>query len=89
MWHSTLKMRITVHLAKSSHKWGDLAVVGCIHISTGMHQELDHVKMTAVCCQPERRVPFLVTYIDMSTPAKTRSSIDVKGLYSSTDWETG
>lgn len=36
-----------------------------------MHQQLDHVKMAAVCRQPERSVPFLVSYIDMGTPDKT------------------
>ena len=45
-----------------------------------MHQELDHVKMTAVCRQPERGVPFLVPYIDMGTPAKTGRSVQTYTL---------
>lgn len=35
-----------------------------------MYQELDHVKVTSICRQPERGVPFLVPYVDMGTPAK-------------------
>lgn len=68
---TTTSLVNTANLAKSCHEWGYLAVVGCIHISTGMDQELDHVKMAAVCRQPQRSVPFLVSYINMGTPAKT------------------
>lgn len=60
----------TLHLAKSGHERSDLAVVCRVHVSAGVHQELDHIKMTAVCSQPERSVSFLVSYVDVGTPAQ-------------------
>lgn len=69
---------MTLHLAKSSHKRSDLAVVGRVHIRTGVYQKLDHIKMTAVCRQPEGSVSFLVSYIDVGTPAKRAKGVKPK-----------
>lgn len=66
------------HLAKGSHEWSDLAVVRRINVSTSMHQKLDHIKMTAVCRQPERSVSFLVSYIDVGTPAQREKGLRSK-----------
>lgn len=88
--HITEKLgAVTIpHLAKSSHERSDLAVVRRVHVSTGVHQELDHVEMTAVCSQPERSVSFLVSHIDVGTPAQRDEGeipeVDADFLYSST-----
>lgn len=68
------------HLAKSSHERSDLAVVGRIHVRAGMHQKLDHIKMTAVCRQPERSVSFLVSYVDVGAPAQRDEGVKPKAV---------
>lgn len=56
------------HLAEGSHEGRDLAVVGGVHIGSGLHQQLHHVKMAAVGSQPQRGIALLVTYVDVSSP---------------------
>lgn len=43
-----------------------------------MHQKLDHIKMTAVCRKPERSVSFLVSYVDVGTPAQREKAVKLK-----------
>lgn len=73
-----LGLAATLHLAKSSHQWSDLAVVCRVHVSACVHQELDHIKMTAVCRQPERSVSFLVSYVDVGTPAHREKRLKLR-----------
>lgn len=70
--HNKLRLGETLHLSERSHEWCNLAVVCCVHVGAGVHQELDHVEMTAISRQPQRSVPFLVSYVNMGPPAKTR-----------------
>lgn len=72
MWCDSLPIRggneLCANLAESSHEWSDLAVVGRVHVGAGVHQELDHVEVSAVRRQPQRSVPFLVPDVDVGVP---------------------
>lgn len=72
---SKLGLSTTLHLAKSSHEWRDLAVVCRVYVSARMHQKLDHIKMTAICRKPERSVSFFVSYVYVGTPAERKKGV--------------
>lgn len=76
------------HLAERCHEGGYLAVVGCIHIGSSLHQQLHHIKVATVSSQPQRGVPLLISHVNVSPSTLTEQKEQHETLRSEerTDW---
>ena len=64
-------------LSEGCHQTGDFPVVLAVNVRARGVQELDNVKMTAVRGQPQTRVAFLITNIDLGTPEKQKENLKI------------
>lgn len=65
------KKKLVSYLAKCWHKRGNFPVICSIHICPCLHQQLDHVVVPTVGCQPQRGVSFLVANVDVCSSKST------------------
>lgn len=80
-WH-------TAHLAERCHEGGYFAVVCCIHISSSLHQQLNHIKVATVSSKPQRGVPLLISHVNVSPSTLTEQKQQREMLHSGerTEW---
>ena len=67
MFHHPLD-HLWVAFSEGRHQTGDFAVVLAVNVCPRRVQKLNHIQVTPIGSQPQTRVAFLITNIDLGSP---------------------